>query len=219
MLCWIFHVCKGIRRQSQHLSRGVANLGAIGSLWHHKRLLFQRCVLYFEWRMDKSRFLAEFAERHLVKGFFFFNVFCKNTGQHDLCLACTPAISGFPLERVFSISIPALIKKLLYSRGLRELAGSLLSSSVSGRHSAFGNQMSSLLPGWGLSSNFIVVTEWLSPSGKHLILSSASAPLLICFGQVTQFAFNGVSPPVEIFFFIFLCTQQQQQQASHFWCR
>lgn len=70
MLCWIFHVCKGIRRQSQHLSRGVANLGAIGSLWHHKRLLFQRCVLYLEWRMDTARFLAEFAERHLVKGFF-----------------------------------------------------------------------------------------------------------------------------------------------------
>lgn len=77
MLCWIFHVCKGIRRQSQHLSRGVANLGAIGSLWHHKRLLFLRCALHFEWRMDKSRFLAEFAERHLVKGFFFLTFFVK----------------------------------------------------------------------------------------------------------------------------------------------
>lgn len=152
----------------------------------------------------------------LGQGIFFFKVFCKNTGQHDLCLACTPAISGFPLERVFYISIPALIKKLLYSRGLRELAGSLLSSSVSGRHSAFGNQMSSLLPGWGLSSNFIVVTEWLSPSGKHLILSSASAPLLICFGQVTQFAFNGVSPPVEIFFFIFLCTHSSSSKLAIF---
>lgn len=68
-------------------------------------------------------FLAEFAET-LGQVIFFISIFCKNAGQHDLCLACTPAISGFPLESVFYISIPALIKKLLYSRGLRELAGS-----------------------------------------------------------------------------------------------
>lgn len=43
--------------------------------------------------------------------------------EGDLCLTYTLTISGFPLERVFYISIQALIKKLLYSQSLRKLAG------------------------------------------------------------------------------------------------
>lgn len=98
-------------------------------------------------------------------------------------LPLVPAhISGFPLERVFYISIQALIKKLLYSPSSLETHRSF-SSPPSGWNGAFGNQMSSLLPGWSLSSNFIVFTEWLSPSGKHLMLSSALAPLRICLGR------------------------------------
>lgn len=142
------------------------------------------------WRPDqrtgylKPTCIAGITEAQIISrdSTFFFST------QVDLCLTYTLTNSGFPLESTFYISIRALIKKLLYSQSLRELAANaqaLLLFSASGRNGAFGNQMSSLLPGSSLSSNLLSLQEWLSPSGKHLMLSSALASLLICLKKVS----------------------------------
>lgn len=74
-------------------------------------------------------------------------------------------LSGFPLERVFCISIQALIKKLLYSQSPHKLAGTTQVFLPLGWKTAFGNQMSVLLLGSGLSSEFfcpywVTVNTW-----------------------------------------------------------